>query len=86
MKTKTRNRALAAALSIGALTLVGCGGRGMIRASVLQGVMDPVLDRHDTYVQADGSLTPVEQETFLRSSELLRQVVDTAVGAEPAAN
>lgn len=76
-----KSRVLTALLGAVAIaTLSGCGGpRGMIEAEALQGLMGPVLERHDLYVSRDTDLTPVERETFYRSSELLRGMVREAL-------
>lgn len=44
-------------------------------------VSDPiaiVCDRHDAYVMADSSLTPEQRELYLRTTEMLRVLVDEA--------
>ena len=58
------------------LAVGGC--KGMIAVDSVDGILQPVLDRHDAYVTADPNLAVVERSTFLRSTELLRRVVDTA--------
>ena len=70
-------------LILACTTLVGCGGRGMIRADALKGVQDPVLDRHDAYVRADSTLTPTEVDIFLQSSAQMRSIVDIAATPDP---
>lgn len=64
--------------------LVGCGGRGQINANAFGGVLDPVLDRHDAYVEGDANATQLEKDTWLRSSQMLRSTVDIARGVEPS--
>jgi hypothetical protein len=59
--------------------LAACSPQHTVDAAALQGVMVPVLDRHDGYVSEDSSLELVEKEAFLRSSTLIRQMVETAL-------
>lgn len=61
------------------VTLVGCGPKKTIDAEAMNGVARPVLERHDSYVRDDASLEQVEKDTFLRSSELVRQLLDEAL-------
>lgn len=67
-----------AACALCALALTACGPKNTIDADAMAGVMEPVLDRHDHYVNNDPSLADVERESFLRSSTLVREMVDTA--------
>ena len=60
--------------------LVGCKGT-KIDANAFNGVMEPVLERHDFYVTNDDSLSDAERESFLRSSALMRSIVETAEGS-----
>ena len=62
-----------------ALLVTGCGPDKVVGAEAMAGVMYPVLERHDAYVEADQSLTGVEQSTALRSSALMRELVETAL-------
>jgi hypothetical protein len=57
----------------------GCVAPGQIAAGDIQDAVHIVSDRHDTYVQSDTTLTEVQSETYLRSTELLRLIVDEAV-------
>lgn len=64
-------------------TLTGCGlftSAGKIDASVLEDPIEKVTARHDAYTKADESLTELERAVFLRTAELLRQVVREAQG------
>ena len=56
---------------------VSCETAGL-RASVVAPVMKPVMDRHDDYVMGDTSLTESQQRTYLRSTEMLRQLLEEA--------
>jgi len=49
-----------------------------VKASVLEPVLEPVLDRHDAWVQADAVLPDVSRRTALRSSKLLRRILKEA--------
>jgi len=51
---------------------------GFVKASVLEPVLEPVLDRHDTWLQADAALPAVSRRTALRSSKLLRRILKEA--------
>lgn len=74
---RKRNLLFVPLMSLG-LALAACAPKNMIDADALNGVLEPVLDRHDAYVEADGDLDPAERDTFLLSSELLRTTVDEA--------
>lgn len=56
--------------------LVGC--KGMIHINSIKPSLTIVADRHDRYVRADPGLTSVERETQLRTTELLRQILEEA--------
>lgn len=60
------------------LMLASCAPKNSIDADAFDGVLDPVLDRHDAYVVADEDLDPAERDTFLISSDLLRAAVEEA--------
>ena len=68
--------------------LGGCqmfqGGKGQISAVAIEAPMTGVMQRHDAYVTADANLTDVEKTTFLRSSELVKKAMDTALERNPA--
>ena len=52
--------------------------QGMIRADAIAGLVEPVTDRHDAYVETDEGLADEQRRVYLRSSELLRAVVEEA--------
>lgn len=60
-------------------TNFGCTSPNAIDASVLQPVTDPVIDRHDSYVNDDPNLSDADRELYLRSSELLRSTIREAL-------
>ena len=62
------------------LVLAGVAGccKGHIRADSIDGLVDKVATRHDDYVQKDATLKDADKAIFLRSTELLRKVVDEA--------
>ena len=62
-----------------AVALASCAPRKVINAEAISGPLSTVLDRHDAYVSADGNLLPVERETFLRSSDLIRATLQEAL-------
>ena len=64
-------------LMLSVLFLAGCS-TNTIHVDALQGVLGPVLERHDTYIGKDAKLSDVERRAFLRSSEMLRAVVKAA--------
>lgn len=72
-------KALFATATLACISLSGCGPDQTIDAKALNGVVRPVLERHDEYVEKDSSLQQVERDTYLRSSELVRQLVDEAL-------
>lgn len=62
------------------LYATGCTGpKFQMDARAIDGMMQPVMDRHDAYVTRDQQLSPTERETYLRSSALLRSIQDTAM-------
>lgn len=65
--------------------LYGCQSKGTIVAGAIDVPMTKIMERHDAYVNADSGLTQVERDTYLRSSELMRRVLDTATGRSTAA-
>lgn len=72
------------------LLLAGCGGKGRIDAKAVEAVATPVMDRHDAYVKTkknpDGTdMSDAEQETYLRSTELMRRAIATAKGEKAKA-
>ncbi len=63
--------------------LIGCQPSQTIDAKAMNGVARPVLDRHDAYVNADTALLPVQKETYLRSSILVRDLLDESLTPTP---
>lgn len=61
-----------------AMVTVGCGSAEAIRPDAIQGSVMDVCSRHDAYVKADENLSDLERRTYLASSALLIQVVNTA--------
>ena len=61
--------------------LVGCGTPGMIQATSIDTTVYEVTARHDVYVRADPTLSAAQRASDLRSTELLRRVVDEAKAA-----
>lgn len=73
---KTRITALIVAIwTLGALA--GCSANGINPAAV-DGAFRRVADRHDKYVNADDTLSPIEKRIDLRDTTLLRGVLDAA--------
>jgi len=51
---------------------------GMVYADAIDGPVNRISDRHDAYVKDDASLSADEKAIYLRSSELLRRVLEEA--------
>lgn len=62
------------------LLFTGCTSKGMIHVASIEGGLVKVLDRHDTYVQNDQGLSDAQRSTYLRTSQLLRKVMEEAKG------
>ncbi len=76
---KRRTRVTLLGLAAFAVTATGCNmKKGMIDVGAIESSISTVTERHDDYVEADTSLSDVEKSTALRSSELLRRIVDEA--------
>jgi len=73
-----RSKTAAVAFAGIALTLTGCG-RSMISAESIEQPVRNITERHDAYVENDDSLSDVERRTYLRSSEILNDLVDQAL-------
>ena len=64
--------------------LMGCsqGATSVQKGTILVGSIDEltyrVADRHDSYVSADQGLSDSERADYLRSTELLRKVMQEA--------
>jgi hypothetical protein len=69
----------AALLLTAALVLptTGCKSH-MINVDALEGGLVKVLDRHDAYVKADTSLEDLVKQVYLRSTELIRMILEEA--------
>lgn len=59
-----------------ALTLAGC--KGMIFVKSIDPSVQDITARHDTYVEADATLSPAEKRAFVGESKALRDVVEAA--------
>lgn len=69
-------------LGAACLGLSGCGlftSAGKIDASVLKDPIEKVAARHDAYVQADESLSEIERRVYLRTTELLQELIREAL-------
>ena len=67
-----------------AMLLAGCAQEGYVRAESIKELLDKVCERHDDYVQKDAAYLVTKdgkskQASHLRSSKLLRRVVDDAI-------
>lgn len=60
-----------------ALPLVGCKAH-MINVDAFGPGLERVLDRHDDYVKADKSLSEVARDIYLKTTELIRKVLEEA--------
>lgn len=68
-------------LSVLSMLSVGCTGpKRSIDASAIDTVVFAVTERHDLYVSRDTSLNESERAQYLRSSAILRDLQDTAMG------
>lgn len=61
--------------------LAGCASKGMVHVDSIAVPMRAVAERHDAYVNADESLSDLEKRVFLRSSQILLEVIDAAEDA-----
>ena len=59
------------------LSILGCS-TSTIRVEAIADPIRLVADRHDAYIQADDTLSDLERETYLRTTSLLRQVIEEA--------
>lgn len=71
-------RLVTLATALLALAATGCSQPGMVSVSAIDAPVNAVCDRHDAYVEADTSLSDLEKETYLRTTTLLRRVVEEA--------
>ena len=72
----------AAYLSESSMAL-GLTGLPEVRADVLDAALSPVMDRHDDYVRADGSLDDLEVDSYLGTTAGLRSLLAEAGAALP---
>lgn len=49
-----------------------------VSSAELAADLEPVMDRHDTYVRLDEELVALEKDTFLRSTEILTNILREA--------
>lgn len=75
MKLQTRIYVVMLALG---LMAAGCVSTGTIRAAAVDSTFRRVADRHDRYIAADASLSPLEKSVDLRDTAVLRGVLDAA--------
>lgn len=68
---------LRSAIILPCLFLVGCASN-MIRVEAIAPLIDIVAERHDGYVENDSSLELGKKEAYLRSTELLRRLMEEA--------
>ena len=66
-------------LALVAALLAGCTSPGNIPASMVEGTMRRVIRRHNTYVENDPGLTPLQKRTMKRDGTLLEKVLDEAL-------
>jgi len=60
-----------------ALPLMSCQ-TGTISVATFGPGLEKVLDRHDDYVKADDSLSEVVRDIYLKTTELIRKVLEEA--------
>ncbi len=70
---------VALAMFLMLFVMSGCAGKKVDLAAVEDSLLT-VCERHDTYVEADPKLSPVEKSVALRTSALLVKTVETAKG------
>ncbi len=70
-------RALFAALATVFVALAACS-TNMIAVEAIEDPTLKVSARHDAYVAADPDLLDLEREIYLRTTELLRRVIEEA--------
>lgn len=67
--------ALVCLVLLAACLLSGCAPQGTVRRAEVLPLAERVVQRHQRYVAADPALTPEERRTYLRSGEILREVL-----------
>lgn len=80
-----RNVRLAAAIPMLVLLLScllgACGApQQSVDASAIDDLVQSVSARHDAYVREDKSLSADDKATYLRSTDILKRIMDTAMG------
>lgn len=73
----TIKKALLGLVILGALAASGCK-TSMISVDAIKAPLERVLDRHDAYVKADKSLSDLVKQVYLKTSELLRKLLEEA--------
>jgi len=76
---KTGGTKVAGALLLVVLFMpaMGCQ-KGMIHVDAIEPALTSVIERHDAYVKADQTLTELAKEIYLRTTELLRKLMEEA--------
>ena len=69
---------LIALLSLSALCGSGCTSSGYVHVDTFDGLIEPVAARHDAYVEADAALDETQKRVFLRSTQILRALIEEA--------
>lgn len=64
-------------LTLSLLALSACSS-GMIHVDAINGLVGPITARHDGYVQNDPALSEELKSDYLRSSAILRAVLEEA--------
>jgi hypothetical protein len=64
-------------LAVLALPLAGCHP-GMVRVDAIEPALTGVMERHDTYVKEDPKLSELAKEIYLKTTELLRKLLEEA--------
>jgi len=57
------------------LLLSGCALPGTVRTEEVRPLAELIVERHQRYVTADPALTPDQRRLYLRSGEILREVL-----------
>jgi hypothetical protein len=60
------------------LVLSGCCGSGTIKVDAVEGTLTRVVLRHQSYVEADTNLTPLEKRVAARDGTLLLKLLSEA--------
>lgn len=69
-------RTLKTVALVAVLLCTGCAAN--LRVKAVAPTMRRIMSRHDAYVRADATLSDLQRETQLRSSELLERVLKEA--------